>query len=884
MSMIGKTLSHYQITSEIGKGGMGEVYQAKDTKLGRDVAIKVLPEEFAKDADRVARFQREAKLLASLNHPNIAAIYGLEESDGTHFLVLELVEGQTMAERIQGGPIDVEEALKLGLQIAEALEAAHEKGVIHRDLKPANIKVTPDGKVKVLDFGLAKAFAGEQADLNLSNSPTLSVAATQQGVILGTAAYMSPEQARGKSVDKRADIWAFGVVLYEMVTGKKLFEGEDLTETLASVVMKEPDLSGAPSKLRKVLEVCLHKDPRERLQAIGDWKLLLDTGSEENQLQPEVRSRFTRLFPWAVAVLAVVAAIMFYARWKSAPAEPSLQLNVALPEDAQPGFLEISPDGRRLLAVFFKGGQSSLWLRSLDSPDWEQLLNTNGARSPFWSPDSRFIGFFADGKLKKIPAIGGPVQDLCSETGLGNRGTWNREGVILFANTDGRLQRVDENGVACSPVGEDDPYGETSCPTFLPDGNSFFYVRSSLVDPAANGIYLSSLSDLQPHKILADQSSVVYVPATGGGMAHLLFKRENTLMAQPFDEERLEPVGDPFPVAVGVKPAYTPPQVAASYANGILVYLAGLPEASQFTWFNRAGEEMDTVGPKIEQYGIALSTERSIVLTIQGLFQLHPAMWLYDLARDSENRLSTRMYSMIWFPDGRRVLSTGVGQEGLGLYVIDATGGGPAKMIHQLDYGPDKIPSDFSSDGKYLIYTVVDPQTRGDIWYLPWDDNPDWSDAVEFLATPAAESQGQVSPDGKWIAYTSDESGSNGVYIRSFPSGSNWRKVSVGAAIQPRWNADGSELFFLESRTSQTSTAEAWSLCAAGIQPDRSGGLRIENPQKLFEMYSETIVTEYNFWSYAPDKDGRRFLVNKNTDPGLPTINVNTNWRPVPCD
>jgi serine/threonine protein kinase/Tol biopolymer transport system component len=880
--MIIKALAHYEITSQLGKGGMGEVYRATDKKLGRDVAIKVLPQEFARDADRIARFQREAKLLASLNHPNIAAIYGLEESGGTNFLVMELVEGETLADRIGRGPVPVEESLKLALQIAEALEAAHEKGVIHRDLKPANIKVTPDDKVKVLDFGLAKAFAGEQAELNLSNSPTISQAATQQGVILGTAAYMSPEQARGKPVDKRADIWAFGVVLYEMVTGRKLFEGEDLTETLASVVMKEPDLGGVPSRLRKVLEACLQKDPGKRLHAIGDWKLLLDTGPAENQLRAEARPAGTRLIPWAVAALAIVAAIALWVLWRQAPEEHSQHLSVAV--YSQPWFLEISPDGKRLLTVFSQNNLTLIRLRSFDSWDWVPLSYTDAARTPFWSPDSRFIGFFADGKLKTIPAAGGPAKDLCSETGSGYGGTWNREGVILFASDDGKLRRVDKDGGECSLVGNDSPdLVRNSFPTFLPDGNSFLYVRSAVGDPAASGVYLSSLDGLEPHRILADQSSVVYVPPAGSGPAHLLFRRENTLMAQPFDVGRLEPVGDPFRVAGEASDSFNPGQVAASYANGTLVYLAGRPDTSQLTWVNREGEEMGTAGPQVEQYGVSLSLDGNMVLTMRPDSMSLSALWLYDLSRGSDNPLMTQASRPVWFPDGKRALVGMNGSEGIGFYIKDTTGVGQAKLAFQVDSDPRKIPSGFSPDGKYLIFTVVDPQTQADIWYMPWSDNPDWSDAVKLIATDAIESQGQVSPKGKWIAYTKAGPENLSVYISSFPSPDSFtRKVSLGMAMEPRWNADGSELFFRGPRSGKTSEPDEWSLFSASVQPDQSGGLDIGMPQELFLMHSDMIIPEGNTWSYAPSPDGQRFLVNKDTDPGQPTINVITNWRPEP--
>ena len=420
IAVIGQKISHYTIVEQLGKGGMGEVYQAKDQKLGRDVAIKVLPEEFARDADRVARFQREAKLLASLNHPNIAAIYGLEESRGANFLVLELVEGETLADQLKRGPIPVEESLKLALHIAEALEAAHEKGVIHRDLKPANIKVTPEGKVKVLDFGLAKAFAGEQADLNLSNSPTMSNAATQQGIILGTAAYMSPEQARGRAVDKRTDIWAFGVVLYEMLTGKRLFGGDTISDTLAAVLRAEPEWELVPAKARRLLRNCLQKDPKKRLADISDSRLLLEEAPESATV-----SKRRPWLAWSVAALFLITTLvvsLIHFREVQPVAVP-LRFQIPAPEKVSISGrgVSLSPDGRRL--AFYgtdADGVMRIWVRPLDLLEARPLLDTEGSNSSwyfFWSPESRFIVFGAEGKLKKIDVSGGPAQTLCDVPG-----------------------------------------------------------------------------------------------------------------------------------------------------------------------------------------------------------------------------------------------------------------------------------------------------------------------------------------------------------------------------------------------------------------------------------------------------------------------------------
>jgi serine/threonine-protein kinase len=461
MSMIGKILAHYEITSRLGKGGMGEVYRAKDQKLGRDVAIKVLPEEFAKDADRVSRFQREAKLLASLNHPNIAAIHGLEESGGTDFLVLELVEGQTLADRIKAGPVPVEEALKLALQIAEALEAAHEKGVIHRDLKPANIKVTPDGKVKVLDFGLAKAFAGDQADLNLSNSPTLSNAATQQGVILGTAAYMSPEQARGKPVDKRADIWAFGVVLFEMLNPRGMFEGHTVSDTLAAVLMREPEWERLPiylhPRIRLLLERCLEKEAKNRYSGIGDARVdIKDALADPSGLlvQPltteKPRARWRTILPWVTAVLGIV--IVGVAVWKIKPSEPRqvTRFYYELPSGRRfnnPAgqVIAVSPDSRQFVYSTSEG----LYLRSMDELDARLIAGTISENpcDPLFSPDGKWIVFYslASKQLKKIAVGGGAPITLC-DIPFFQGANWEVDNKITYGAGSGRIMRVSANG------------------------------------------------------------------------------------------------------------------------------------------------------------------------------------------------------------------------------------------------------------------------------------------------------------------------------------------------------------------------------------------------------------------------------------------------------
>jgi serine/threonine protein kinase len=551
----GDRLGPYEILAPIGKGGMGEVYRARDTRLGREVAIKVSAEQFSE------RFEREARAVAALNHPNICTLHDV----GPNYLVMEYIEGEPPK-----GPLPLEEALKIARQIGDALEAAHEKGIVHRDLKPGNIKIKSDGTVKVLDFGLAK-FGGTPT-VRTEDSPTLSMAATQAGMILGTAGYMSPEQARGKEVDKRADIWAFGVVLYEMLTGDRLFEGETVSDTLAAVLRKEPDLGRVPLKAKRLVRRCLEKDPKNRLRDVADAWPLLEQG-------PEAESSSRSKLPWAVAgVLSIALLVVSFVHLRETPPTPmAMRLPVALPEFGNLSSLALSPDGRTIvLAASPTTGQTQLYLRTLDSAELRPLSGTQAARTPFWSADGRSLGFFADGKLKIASASGGPVRALC-DAGLGYGGTWNHDGVILFGNTTTRqIVRVSATGGACTPVLT--PQGNIyyAIPVFLPDGLHFFYVSRGGEDESQAGVYIASLDNLAGRRVLADQSSVIFAPPNPGSkLAHLLFLRETTLMAQPFDPGTLQPTGDVFPVAPQASFSNTPPQVAAAVgANDVLVYIS----------------------------------------------------------------------------------------------------------------------------------------------------------------------------------------------------------------------------------------------------------------------------------------------------------------------
>ena len=857
----GDKLGSYQILAPIGAGGMGEVYRAKDTKLGREVAVKVLPAAFAQDPERLARFEREAKVLASLNHPNIAQIYGIEE----RALVMELVTGETLK-----GPLPPATALHYAMQIAEALEAAHEKGVVHRDLKPGNVMVTADGVVKILDFGLAAVAQDRGSNTgNPVNDPTLTMRATQAGIIIGTAAYMSPEQASGKLVDRRADIWSFGVVLFEMLTGERLFDGETISHTLADVLRGPIDFDKlpreTPSAIRGLLKRCLDRNVKNRLRDIGEARIVLENAGDA-EVPPPAPVRAARL-PWVLATLAIplAAAAFFLHLREKPPEEAALRLSVPLPGRFAVEYVALSPDGRTVAMVANSGKNSGLWVRALDSLPLRSVSNTDNARHPFWSADSRSLGFFADGKLKIVAATGGPATVLC-EAGTGGGGAWNREGAILFGADSGPIQRVNAGGGVPSPVTQAEPGVRHLLPAFLPDGKHFLYLAQS-PDQSKSGVYLGALSQLAGRKLLPDMSSAFIAPRRkGASNDFLLFRRENALMAQPFKLDTLQLAGDPFSVALQLAHTSTPAQVAASVAeNGILVYLAGPSRnETQLTWVDRSGKELGKVGPLAEQNGVALSPDQKAIARAYPGSSSRSGLWLRDLARDVETRFTLPPFAgpAVWSPDSSRIAFSGPQS----LYVKNASGG-PEQLL--LQTGHRVTPSDWSRDGKYLLFTDLDPKTRGDIWYLPLDASGKPGGVVAFLKTEFNESQGQFSPDGHWVAYVSDESGQYEVYMRPFPSGSATTRISSSGGKEPRWRADGKELYYLSES----------GFMAVSVRSRPGGPLQAGVPEALFDLQSRHVIPEGNFFSYSPSADGQRFLTKILPEAALPTLNVVTNWE-----
>ncbi len=638
----GDCLGPYEIVAALGVGGMGEVYRARDRKLHRDVAIKVLPASLAADPDRVARFERESHVLASLNHPNIAHIYGVEETSAVRALVLELVEGPTLADRIARGALQIDEALPIAKQIAEALEAAHEMGIVHRDLKPANVKLRPDGTVKVLDFGLAKALEPVSAiNADITASPTIMAPSmTRVGVILGTVAYMSPEQARGEPVDKRADIWAFGVVLFEMLTGAPLFARQTVADTIAAVLHVEPDWSRVPVRTQSLLRACLQKNPKRRLHDIGDAQLLLD----QDEPGPVARRGHSGWIPWTVAAaFAIAAAVAALAPWRTTPPAPQpVRFQIAPPGDLPASAASaISPDGR-YLAYLASGSDRVMrvWVRDLGSLEDRPLQGTEigqAAPPPFWSPDSRFIAYDAGGVLKKIDVSGGLAQTICELRQPAIGGSWNREGVILFGAIGGGIMRVSDAGGEVAPATMvDSSRGENAhlTPVFLPDGRHFLYLQVYRTNPERTGIFMGSL-DVRPEeqesrRLVATTTSPIYARASDGGPGRLLFLRDGNLMAQTFDERRLELSGDPILVSERVHSYLDTATVSAS-DNDILVYRSA-EESSQLTWFDRQGRLIGRVSEPGLHGGLNLSPDatRAVVVRVNPQVTSSATLWLLD--------------------------------------------------------------------------------------------------------------------------------------------------------------------------------------------------------------------------------------------------------------
>ena len=786
------SIAHYRVTSKLGEGGMGAVYRAVDTKLNREVAIKVLPDTFASDPDRLARFTREAQVLASLNHPNIAAIYGVEE----RAIVLELVDGQTLA-----GPMSQEEALPLIHQLIDALEYAHEKGIVHRDLKPANIKVTPEGRLKVLDFGLAKALASETIAADPASSPTMTMRATMAGVIMGTAAYMSPEQARGQTVDKRADIWAFGVVLHEMLTGRPLFRGETVSDTLAAVLREDPDITAVPLRFHRLLRLCLTRDPRQRLRDISGARLLLEEPAAAIPPAAPVRNRL----PWALAaILAAIAAPALWFALRPAPKtdRPLIRLNVDLGPDAIEGprnTVVLSPDGTHMVyPVQDKTGIVRLAVRPLNQAKSQVLSGTEGASDPFFSPDGQWIGFAADGRLKKVAVQGGAAIVLGNTPTL--RGAaWSHDGSIIYGKASGSgLSRLPAGGGAALPFtklmqGE----GTHRWPRFLPGERAILFVSHSQgtgFDDAA--IEAMSLPKGDRAIVLKGGFAANYVPS-----GHLLYVHQGVLFGVGFDAEALRVRGAPVPLLDDL--ASVPFSAGGQYdvsANGTLVYLSGTTRDALWSLItaDNTGKTQPLPIPRGHYLFPTVSRDGKNIAWVSPNWEL----WVYDIAREAASRLVAggAFGQPVWTPNGKHLVFSGVpGEKGEGtLWCIRADGAGERQRL--FGHRAAVEGNSFSPDGKRLAINLLGPESNRDIVMLPVDwsdpDHPKAGQPEPFLSTPAIEAQAAISPDGKWIAYRSGDGPTGEVFVQPFPGpGGRWQ-ISNGSGMFPQWSPDGRRLFF----------------------------------------------------------------------------------------
>jgi serine/threonine protein kinase/Tol biopolymer transport system component len=870
----GTRLGGYDIVTPIGTGAMGEVYRARDVRLNRDVALKVLPGRFAANADRVGRFRREAQVLASLNHPNIAAIYGFEEVGDVHALILELVEGPTLADRIDRESIRVEEAVSIARQIADALDAAHERGVVHRDLKPANIKVRADGTVKVLDFGLAKALDTVRGDDGSGSELTIAAQETQPGVILGTPAYMSPEQARGRVIDKRTDIWAFGCVLFEMLAGCQPFAGETTTDVLAGVIERSPDWSRLPATtphgIQRLLRRCLEKDPKRRLRDIADARTDIDDLPESAAVATAATRTFHReRLAWAALALtfaAIAAAVA--TRVRPSAIAPEIRFETALPPGTPSNFaqLAISPDGRHLVVAPTFEGRAALWLRAIDSVAGRVLPGTEGAYLPFWSPDGRSVAFFADRKLRRINLESEAVE-IVADVGLGRGGAWQPDGSLLFApSVNTPLFRVPSAGGPPTAVTKLEA-GQTDhrAPVLLPDGQHFlFYARGTA---QARGVYVAHLDGSGARRLLdAD------VPAVYSGSGHVLFVRQGDLYAQKFDVTRMSLNGAAYRVAgpITINRGVSLAALTAS-PSGALAYGAGSNGfRTQFAWFDRSGKRLENLGaPENTPLAAHALSPDGRQVAFSRIVNGNWDVWLLDL-RGAISRVTSDPgldFFPVWSADGQRLIYSSSQGSSANMYAKRMNDSGNPELL--LTNG---VPTDVSTDNRYLLYNAGGSTTQSDVWLLPLDGD---RSPRPFAQSTFSERDGQFSPDGRWVAYQSNESGHPEVYVQSFPGTGNRVQVSTGGGEQPRWARKTSELFYIAADRSLTATSVKPTPGAAAPQ--------LARPTPLFRTLLDPSVYQQSGQQYVVADDGRRFLMNVPTDIREPSsIVVIVNWNGNP--
>ncbi|MEJ7849650.1 MAG: protein kinase [Pyrinomonadaceae bacterium] len=876
-------LGRYEIISLIGAGGMGEVYRAKDPRLGRDVAIKVLPADFSTDADRLRRFEQEAQAAGTLNHPSILSIYDVASHNGSLYVVSELLEGETLGDRLDGEALPLRKAIEYALQIASGLAAAHEKGVVHRDLKPDNVFVTKDDRVKILDFGLAK-LVEQKSEIGGTDMPTRK-ALTNPGAVMGTPGYMSPEQVRGKPVDHRSDIFSFGAVLYEMLSGKRAFTGETAIETLNAILKEEPpDISATNGKvtpgLDRVIRRCIEKHPEHRFHSASDLGFALETLSdsrssgstafladaqitgEQSQLHGR-RGGLPGWLGWTAAAVFLLSTIAIGALYfgRSDRQAGIVRFSIAPPGRADLGGT-LSPDGRQIAFVVTNGqGVTSLWVRSLGELDARQLAGTEDAGFPFWSPDSRFIGFFAGNKLKRIEAVGGSAQSLADASAEARGGAWGAEGVILFTTGFSTpLLKVTASGGVPVPVTQlDASRNEIShrWPSFLPDGRNFLYY-SRATDKEAEGIYVGSLDGGDGKFLLNSTARAAYSPSPYGSGGFLLFMRDTTLLAQPFDADALELSGEPSVIAEGVLtfPGEAGPTAYAAFsasANGHLIYLTGKEPMTQLSWFDRTGNTAGPIVPPGDYHEPWVSPDGTRIAFGREGGSDRQDIWLLEVARGIISRFTLDPASEVcplFSVDASRIFFSSSRAGKMQLYQKPSGGAGTAELLLASD--SNAFADDSSSDGRYLLYEIEDPKTSFDLFVLPF-----FGERVPsaYLQTEFNETHARFSPDGKFVAYVSDESGRTEVYVQTFPvSGSKWQ-ISIDGGDQPQWRGDGKELFYL---------SQDKKLMAVPVMPGDSFGAG--TPANLFTTQVPTTGLTDDRNNYFSTPDGKRFLVNNLVD------------------
>jgi Tol biopolymer transport system component len=869
--VIGSRIGHYEIRAKVGEGGMGEVYRARDTKLDRDVAIKILPAGFASDAERLARFEREARTLASLNHSNIAHIHGVEDTGSSRAIVMELVEGDDLAERLARGPLPLAEALPIARQVAEAIQAAHDLGIVHRDLKPANVKVKPGGAVKLLDFGLAKVCESRLASSSLTQSPTMM--SSMPGTLLGTAPYMSPEQVKGHNADARSDVWAFGCLLYEMLTGRPAFAAATASEVVASILTTEPDWSrlptDTPDAVRRLLRRCLQKDAATRLHAIADARLEIDEALQPNRAVAPARAPLPRVerLAWVsiVAVLALAAAGLYVWATRPVPVPAEVRFDIATPDLAVPPSLtsvSISADGRQILFVADVDGQPHVWIRDIDSVVARPLAGTGGAYNPFWAPDGRSIAFYADGFLKRLDLDGGLVRTL-GKALIGVGGSWSRDGVILFVrNPASAIVRVSAEGGESTPATRLEPgHIGHSYPHFLPGGQHFLYYVAA--GPDARGIHVGSVDGSTSRRLLDTDGAGVFTKG------HLLFVRQRSVFAQAFDTQRLVLEGSPIQVADGV---FGRPGESLTLTAGAASFAFRAGDARferQFTWVDRTGKLIGTLGERLgNPDGVSYSPDLSQLV----FFERGPTssdLWMLDTRRGGMSRFTDDPDEDIfplWPRDGERIIYTASVKGQHGIYAKHI---GTARREMLIPGQSEPIfASDVTPDGQSLVYQLLDPKTGWDVWTLQLGSD---AKPTPIIQTDADERVARLSPDGRWLAFVSNNSGTSEVYIQPFPGPGRRLQVSAKGGDQPHWRPDGAEFYYL---------APDGKLMATPIKMAADGqSIDIGPPVPLFSANVGLVIFPVLAANYAASPDGQRFLLNQVVrDAGGTPLRVVLNW------